>query len=234
MGHPPYFSLTCADMWGNHITATFNWDVWRMLALRGLKVTVSPSTSYRLFINLFLRFLICKLRLPHTSLEPVTSDQGNRVCCPQCTGRDAADTAGRLAFSRSLWLSCTSFWIRTCPTRQLFFLLRFSLSLGLGMCSLSFSNLSKPVSLSLHFASRLFTFLYSVFLGFLLTLWLTVWLRGCLPASSSPPFLVLLMVVPTPLTLCFLIPFEFEPVKFALLTDSSWLLGCPPAPLLIV
>lgn len=114
------------------------------------------------------------------------------------------------------------------------FLYFFSLSLCLGMCSLSFSNLSKPVSLSLHFASRLFTFLYSVFLGFLLTLWLTVWLRGCLTASSSPPFLVLLMVVPTPLTLCFLIPFEFEPVKFALLTDSSWLLSCPPAPLLIV
>lgn len=44
----------------------------------------------------------------------------------------------------------------------------------LGLCLTSFSNLNYPIFLQLHFASRLFTFLFSMYLFFLLTPWLTV------------------------------------------------------------
>lgn len=154
--------------------------------LRGLKVTVSPSASYRHFINVFLRSWYVNWGYPihHWNLWQVTKE--TECVVPSVLAEKKMLRMLRVLraawhFSRSPWLSCTSFWIRTCSTRQLFFLVLFFffLSLCLRMCSLSFSNLNKPVSLSLHFASRLFTFLYSVFLA--------GWPGVRLPASSSPP-----------------------------------------------
>lgn len=63
------------------------------------------------------------------------------------------------------------------------------------------------------------TFLYSVFLGFLLTLWLTLWLGGQVadPSILLSSFSCTFKGRPDP-TYSMLIPFKFKPVKFELLT----------------